>query len=181
MASAPAASNWKIPNYLEIVVGCRERHLGRSIASFAQATMSVSREGARLARALRQKLPANHSVPLCARGFTSTRVAHNASVKAEGIADIESASSFSAPQPDKDTIKAFEESQSQSRAGRRLPGNRCVLPSHAHVDEAMLIRTSDTSTILPNIIEVLCTPSKRRLHPIPRLAISFLDPSASLA
>lgn len=180
MASA-SASNWKIPNCLDIVVGCRERHLGRSIASFAQATMAVSREGARLARVLRQKLPTNHSVPLCARGFTSTRVAHNASVKAAGIADIESASSFSAPQPDKDTIKAFEESQSQGRTGRRLPGNRCVLPSHAHVDEAMLIRTSDTSTILPNTIEVLCTQSKHRLHPIPRLAISFLDHLASLA
>jgi large subunit ribosomal protein L5 len=101
--------------------------------------MAVSREGARLARALRQNLPINRSVPLCARGFTSTRAALNASVKADGIADIESTSSFSAPQPDKNIIKAFEESQSQNRTERRLPGNRCVLPSHAHVANAMLI------------------------------------------
>ncbi|KAM0251485.1 hypothetical protein ACHAQJ_008153 [Trichoderma viride] len=86
--------------------------------------MAASREGVRLARALRQKLSAHQSAPLCARGFASTRVAQNATVKAGNIADIESASSFSTPQPDKDVIKAFEESQKQDNAERRLPGNR---------------------------------------------------------
>ena len=136
--------------------------------------MAVSREGARLARALRQRLSAQQSAPLCARGFASTRPAHNATVKDDGIADIESTSAFTAPQPDQNIVKAFEEARSRDHKERRLPGNRYVLPLEARRREASLTRTPDTNTTLPSIIEALCILSRRRPHPTRRLATSFL-------
>jgi hypothetical protein len=144
-------------------------------------TMAASREGVRLARALRQRLSIHQSAPLCARGFASTRVAQNATVKAGNIADIESTSSFSTPQPDKDAIKAFEESQKQDNAERRLPGNRYVLPSQTQVGETSLMRIPDTNTTLPSIIEAHCIQSRRRLRPIQQLVILPPGHSTSLA
>lgn len=111
----------------------RETPYDEALRLFALGlTMAASREGVRLARALRQKLPIHQSAPLCARGFASTRAAQNATVKPDSIADIESTSSFSTPQPSKDVLKAFEESQQQGQTERRLPGNRCVLPLQTH-------------------------------------------------
>ncbi|KAK7220398.1 hypothetical protein V2G26_008401 [Clonostachys chloroleuca] len=78
--------------------------------------MAGAREGTRMASSLLRRQLTSPLAPSCARRFAST--------KPDALSDLDQASSFSTPQPDKAQLEAWSMSNSEGTKGKQLPGNR---------------------------------------------------------
>ncbi|KJZ74191.1 hypothetical protein HIM_06422 [Hirsutella minnesotensis 3608] len=80
--------------------------------------MAAAREGTRIASALRySQLPA--TLAPCARRWASTNANSSPS-----LADLESTTAFTAPEPDQNIRQAFDAARSPEKGAQKLPGNR---------------------------------------------------------